>query len=115
VTEVVASTILDVVIRNIVVGRLRSTDDPDQHAANVALLREGLAAMAALQCPGQLAMDVGTDLQLRDGNWSFAITNDWQDAEDYRGYDADEEHNRIRRDYFAKVSEAIVRVQFQLP
>jgi hypothetical protein len=115
VTDVVAGTILGVVIRNIVVGRLRSTDDPDQHTANVALLREGLAAMTALRCPGQLAMDVGTDLQLREGNWSFAITNDWQDAEAYRGYDADEEHNRIRREYFAKVSEEIARVQFQIP
>jgi hypothetical protein len=37
------------VIRNVVVGRLRVTDDPDQRAADVAMLHEGLAGIAALQ------------------------------------------------------------------
>jgi hypothetical protein len=36
------------VIRNVVVGRLRATDDPDQRAVDVAMLQEGLAGIAAL-------------------------------------------------------------------
>ena len=102
------------VIRNVVVGRLRPAEDPAQQAADAALLREGLAGIAALRFPGLVAMNVGLDLGLRDGGWSFAITNDWQDADAYRVYDADEEHNRLRREIFAKVCQDIVRVQFQV-
>jgi hypothetical protein len=70
--------------------------------------------MAALKLPGMLAMNVGADLGLRDGGWSFAITNDWQDADSYRAYDADEEHNRLRREIFAKICRDVARVQIQL-
>ena len=59
-------------------------------------------------------MSVGTDAGLRDGGWSFAIVNDWRDAEAYRVYDEDEEHNRLRREIFAVVCQDIGRVQFQL-
>jgi hypothetical protein len=77
------------VIRNVVVGRLRPAGDPAQRAADAALLQEGLAGIAALRFPGMLAMNVGRDLGLREGGWSFAITNDWQDADAYRVYDAE--------------------------
>jgi hypothetical protein len=102
------------VIRNVVVGRLRAAEDPAQQAADAALLREGLAGIAALRFDGLVAMDVGLDLGLREGGWSFAITNDWRDADAYRVYDADAEHNRLRREIFAKVCQDIVRVQFEL-
>jgi len=102
------------VIRNVVVGRLRPADDPAQRAADAALLQEGLAGIAALRFPGMLAMSVGSDLGLREGGWSFAITNDWQDADAYRVYDADEEHNRLRREIFARICQDIARVQIQL-
>lgn len=101
-------------IRNVVVGRLRQTQDPAQQAADAALLQEGLAGIAALKFPGMIAMNIGIDLGLRDGGWSFAITNDWQDADSYRVYDTDEEHNRLRREVFAKVCQDIARVQFQV-
>ena len=101
-------------IRNVVVGRLRRTGDLGQQAADAALLQEGLAGMAALRLPGMIAMNVGGDLGLRDGGWDFAITNDWEDAEAYRGYDADEEHNRLRREIFAKICQDIARVQIQI-
>ena len=101
-------------IRNVVVGRLRPADDPGQQAADAALLEEGLAGIAALTFPGMLSMNVGTDLALREGGWSFAITNDWQDVDSYRAYDADEEHNRLRREIFAKICQDIARVQIEL-
>jgi len=102
------------VIRNVVVGRLRPAADSGQRAADVALLQEGLAGIAALRFAGLLAMNVGSDLGLRDGGWSFAITNDWQDADAYRAYDADEEHNRLRREIFAVICQDIARVQFRV-
>jgi len=101
-------------IRNVVVGRLRAAEDPGQRAADEALLREGLAGIAALRFPGMLAMNIGSDLGLRDGGWSFAITNDWQDVDSYRVYDTDEEHNRLRREVFAKICQDIARVQIEL-
>jgi hypothetical protein len=101
-------------IRNVVVGRLRTPADAAQQEADAARLQDGLARIAALQCPGMAAVRLGADLGLRDGGWDFAITNDWEDAESYRAYDADEEHNRIRREIFAVISAEIARVQFEI-
>ena len=53
-------------IRNVVVGRLRTAEDPAQRAADEALLQEGLAGVAALKFPGMLAMSIGSDIGLRD-------------------------------------------------
>ncbi len=100
-------------IRNVVAGRLRPAEDEAQRAADAALMRQGLAGIAALRFPGLLAMAVGTDEGIRDGGWDFAITNDWQDADAYRVYDTDEEHNRIRREIFAVICQDIARVQFE--
>jgi hypothetical protein len=101
-------------IRNVVVGRLRTAADAIQREVDVALLQEGLAGIAALRFPGLLAMHIGTDAGLREGSWSFAITNDWQDEDAYRVYDADEEHNRLRREIFARICDDIARVQFRI-
>lgn len=97
-------------IRNVVMGHLSNPDDPEQQA----ILREGLALIAAIDLPGRLSVHVGTDAGLREGNWHFAITNDWQDADTYRAYDADPEHNRIRRDYFAVICDNVARAQFEI-
>ena len=51
---------------------------------------------------------------LAPGFWLLAITNDWQDADAYRVYDAEEEHNRLRREIFAVICEEIARVQFTI-
>ena len=55
----------------------------------------------------------GFDLALREGGWDLAITNDWRDAEAYRGYDVDAEHNRYRA-MIVEVWEQVARVQFEL-
>jgi hypothetical protein len=101
-------------IRNVVAGRLRPASSETERAADAALMRQGLAGIAALRFPGLLAMAVGTDARIRDGGWDFAITNDWQDADAYRVYDTDEEHNRIRREIFAVICQDIARVQFEI-
>lgn len=57
---------------------------------------------------------IGDDLGLRDGNCSLAIVADLADADGYRGYDKDEEHNRARA-VLLPMTEQIARVQFEMP
>ena len=94
-------------IRNVVVARLR----PDAAREDA---ERGLTAMKALQIEGLFDMKVGLDAGLREGNWDLAITADFADAEAYQRYDADEEHNRIRREIFAVICAEIVRIQFEV-
>lgn len=96
-------------IRNVVVGRLH----PDVPAER---LEAALQALRDLRVEGvELRMVSGTDLGLREGNASYAITVDLDDEDAYRVYDRDEEHNRIRREMFAPISSSIERIQFRLP
>ena len=92
-------------IRNVVVGRLKPGVDR-------ARAEEALAAIVALEPEGCLDMRVGVDAGLREGNWDFSITADFVDVEAYRRYDEEAEHNRVRRELFAPISEEIVRLQF---
>lgn len=94
-------------IRNVVVGKLSAGVEP-------AAVVPGLEAIAALPVTGCAAVHVGLDAGLRAGGWDFAITSDWADAEAYRAYDLDEEHNRIRRELFAPHCAEIARVQFEI-
>lgn len=93
-------------IRNVVVGRLKPGADRRD-------AEQALAAIAGLELEGCLDMRVGVDAGLREGNWDYSITADFADVEAYRRYDLDDEHNRIRREMFAPISEEIVRIQFE--
>jgi hypothetical protein len=95
------------VIRNVVVGRVRPGTDPSS-------VRTALDAIVALPVEGLVDVRVGLDAGLRPGAWSFAITSDFVDAEAYRVYDVDAEHNRVRREMFDPVCEEIARVQFEV-
>jgi hypothetical protein len=94
------------VIRNVVLGRL-------QEGADVGRLDEALAAMLQLQVDGLTEIRAGRDRGLRPANWDYAITVDLVDVDAYRRYDEDEEHNRIRREYFGPLSVEIARCQFK--
>jgi hypothetical protein len=97
------------VIRNVVVGRVR----PGVSAGEV---ERALQALRDLRVEGlELRLMAGVDLGLRAGAASYAITVDFPDEESYRIYDRDAEHNRIRAEMFAPISESIERVQFRLP
>jgi Stress responsive A/B Barrel Domain len=98
----------DDVIRNVVVGRLRQGADEEA-------LAEALRGLLLLPLDGLLEMQVGRDAGLREGTWDYVITADFTDADAYRRYDADEEHNRLRRELFDVLSEEIARVQFEIP
>ena len=90
------------------VGRLRRGADEE-------LLAEALRGLLLLPLDGLLEMHVGRDAGLREGTWDYVITADFADADAYRRYDADEEHNRLRRELFDVLSDEIARVQFEIP
>lgn len=61
------------------------------------------AGLGAL--PGRIATirtySCGRDLRLADGSWDYGIVADFDDADGWRTYDTDDEHNRVRRDLIA--------------
>jgi hypothetical protein len=94
-------------IRSIMVGKLRPGVAPED-------VEKALDAILALEPPGCLDMKLGVDAGLREGNWDFTVTTDFADAEGYRAYDLDDEHNRIRRELFASITEDTVRIQIEV-
>lgn len=94
-------------IRNVVLVKLKAGQDP----VAVAGIQQ---AFRNLDCPGTLSYTIGDDLGLREGTWSFAIVADFKDADSYRAYDQDAEHNRVRA-RLAPMAEQIARAQFQVP
>ncbi len=96
-------------IRNVVVGTVRPGVPPEQVEAALQALRE--LAMGGVP----VGIVAGQDLGLRPGNASYCLTVDFPDEDAYRAYDLDDEHNRIRRELFAPISESIQRIQFHLP
>jgi hypothetical protein len=95
------------VIRNIVLVKLKSGQDP-------WVVATAQQAFLDLNCPGTLSYVIGDDLGLREGNWSFAIVADFTDAEAYRAYDRDAAHNQARA-RLIPLTEQIARVQFEVP
>ncbi|WP_224392500.1 Dabb family protein [Pseudonocardia sp. ICBG1293] len=96
-------------IRNVVVGRLKDDVAP-------AEVETALQALRELRIDGlDLDLKAGLDLGLREGNAHYVLTLDLPDERSYRIYDADDEHNRIRRELFAPISASIERIQFRLP
>ena len=96
-------------IRNVVVGRVREGVPAEQVEAALQALRDLRVEGVEFRLVG------GQDRGLREGNASFALTADFVSDEAYRIYDADPEHNRIRRELFAPISSSIERIQFALP
>lgn len=93
-------------IRNVVMGRVSDPSKEDE-------VERGLAGITGLQLDGLVDMQIGRDAGLRPGGWSFVIINDWTDADAYRAYDVDEEHNRYRA-LIAGGCADIARVQFEI-
>ncbi len=101
-------------IRNVVLGQLRTSSDARAAAQDRRQVEEGLAGILGLDLPGLVSNHLGWDCQLREGGWDFAITSDWRDAGSYRNYDVDAEHNRYRQ-LIADVCQHIARAQFEIP
>lgn len=98
-------------IRNVVLGRL----DPNASEETRFGLDAGLLGLAGMRPAGLVGpMRIGFDAGLREGGWSFAITNDWVDAAAYLAYDADAEHGQFRA-LVGKACSEMARVQFETP
>ncbi|MDQ1104209.1 hypothetical protein QE364_001959 [Nocardioides zeae] len=96
-------------IRNVVVGVVHPGVTTDK-------VEEALQALRDLRVDGlELRLVAGQDRGLRPGNASYALTVDFASDDDYRRYDRDPEHNRIREELFAPISSSIQRIQFELP
>jgi hypothetical protein len=93
-------------IRHVVTFRLNA-------AATAEAVERIRSELAGLPCPGRIAFTMGPDLGLRPGNLDVALVADFVDLEAYQAYDADAEHDRIRRELIAPVSERIERCQFE--
>ena len=98
---------LAAVIRNVVMVELKPGQDADE-------VRDIQEEFRQLDCPGTLRYTIGSDLGLREGNWTFAIVADFTDADAYRGYDHDDAHNAARA-RLAPLAQRIARVQFEVP
>jgi hypothetical protein len=72
-----------------------------------------MSALKAMRGPGMTGYSIGTDLGLRPGNTDLAIVADFADEESFARYDADAEHNRIRRDLIAPIAASVERCQFR--
>jgi len=94
-------------IRNIAVYTFK----PDTTQEQIDALEK---ALKALQIPGVTNIQMSRDLGLRPGNLGGALTCDIADESTYRVWDADEEHNRIRRELAAPIAEKVDRVQINL-
>lgn len=94
-------------IRNVVVTKVKPGTTPDQ-------VERAVNALLALQIPGVINISCGADAGLREGNADMAVVVDLEDEEAYRAYDADPEHNRIRREIIAPIAERVDRVQFRV-
>ena len=95
------------VIRHIVLLKLNEHATPE-------LLDRIDAELRGLDAPGRINFEMGRDLGLRDGNMDLAITNDFETVEDYKAYDHDDDHERIRHAYIHPITERAERVQFTL-
>ena len=95
-------------IRNVVVGTVHEGVDPVE-------VENALQALRDMRVEGvDYTVVAGQDLGLREGNASYVLTIDFASEDDYRAYDADDEHNRPRRELFAPISASITRIQFRL-
>jgi hypothetical protein len=95
------------VVRNVVLISLQPGATDEQ-------VDRVVTAFQALPVDGLVSMTIGRDAGLRDGNVDLALVSDFDDEASYRAYDADEEHNRIRRELVAPIATRVDRCQFRL-
>jgi Stress responsive A/B Barrel Domain len=95
------------VIRNVVLLKLKAETPPEK-------VERLINELQGMQIPGLINISTGTDAGLREGNMDFVIVVDLEDEAAYRIYDEDAEHNRIRRDLVAPITERVERLQYRM-
>lgn len=94
-------------IRNVVLFKFKPGTPPERIAAIDS-------AMSALRLKGLRKWTIKPDLRLREGNMDYVVVAEFDDEEAYRVYDADPEHNRVRRELVAPIVERTERVQYRV-
>jgi Stress responsive A/B Barrel Domain len=92
-------------LRNVVMIRFR----PGVPEAQIDAVQ---VALEELDFPERTNLSIGRDAGLREGNMNFVALADFPDEDSYRRFDADEEHNRVRRDLIAPIAESVERCQY---
>ncbi len=77
-------------------------------------LKLSLAATKALKIAGMRSLDFHADLGVRDGNAEYAVVAEFDDVDAYRRYDADPEHDRIRREIALPLVASIERCLYRI-
>ena len=72
------------------------------------------AAMKGLRLKGMRSWAMLPDLGFREGNMQYIVVADFDDEAAYREYDADPEHNRVRRELLAPIAERVERLQYRV-
>jgi hypothetical protein len=82
-----------------------------------AQVREICAALATLpaRIPALRAYNFGPDLAVDSGNGSFAVVAEFDDADGYRSYRDDPEHQRIIAELIRPILAGRAAVQQELP
>lgn len=92
-------------LRNVVMMRFKHGTSHEQ----VEAIR---LALEALDFPERTNLSIGRDAGLRQGNMDFVVQADFPDEDSYRRFDADEEHNRVRRELIAPIADSVERCQY---
>ena len=94
-------------IRSVLLVKFKPDARPEQ-------LAEIERAMKAIRFQGCTRWEMVSDLGLREGNASHGFVAEFEDEAAYRAYDADPEHNRIRRELLAPIIEKVERFQYEV-
>ncbi len=79
----------------------------------IAAMEAGLASLPAA-IPGIARYEFGRDLRYTDGNFDFALVADFADADACRAYGADATHLQVVVDHVRPITDAVVRVQYEV-
>jgi hypothetical protein len=94
-------------IRHLVLMHFKPEARPEQ-------VEDVVAGLRAIHLDGLLDLTIAPDAGLRDGNADLAIVADFVDEASYLAYDADPEHNRVRRELLAPILASVERCQVRV-
>ncbi len=86
--------------------------DPEPPAG---VMKSWLDDLSRLRVEGMHRLVAGCDLGLREGNWDFSVTADFEDVDAYWRFADDPDHKAIGATYRAKFASAMHRVQYERP
>jgi Stress responsive A/B Barrel Domain len=98
------------VIRHVVVFRFSDGATDDQKEAMRAALRRLPELIPEIR-----AYRFGDDLGLRDDNFDFAVTADFDDVDDFLVYRDHPDHQKAIAEYIAPIAKARAGAQYEWP